>query len=176
MDQARGRAAERVKPSASTAALTSRDEQGISALRQVLAGLESPLTPQTVLGVARTDSLLRQMREEFGFLSEAEVMALLGQNQDHSYVVIPRSNAIIGFVYGDDYVYPGFQFDKRLLSVRTIVPQLVALVTEHRRSSLGLACWLCSPSGYLDGARPVDLLDDPLRVLSAARGHYGAVW
>jgi hypothetical protein len=40
------------------------------------------------------------------------------------------------------------------------------------RSEASLILWLISPSGHLNGARPVDLMEDPDRVMQAAKDSF----
>ena len=65
-------------------------------------------------------------------------------------------------------VYPAFQFDDRGQPrpiIADVLPALGANVGAWQ-----IALWLVSPNGWLDGARPIDRLDeDGKRVLEAAR-------
>ncbi|NMR30920.1 antitoxin Xre/MbcA/ParS toxin-binding domain-containing protein [Crystallibacter degradans] len=73
-------------------------------------------------------------------------------------------------------VYPGFQFDQDAGRIREAIPGLIAVIREYGRTDEDLAQWMCDPSGYLDGGRPADYLDEPERVLAATEAHYGIEW
>ena len=50
---------------------------------------------------------------------------------------------------------------------------LVRIAHEHGRSQVGLIQWMFAPSGYLDGDRPIDHLDDGEMVLDVAHNSFG---
>ncbi|WP_146065726.1 hypothetical protein [Arthrobacter pityocampae] len=148
--------------------------KSVSDLRRLLANLDPPLSPRTVSGIADTDYLMRSIRKEFGLLSQDEALEILSIAQAE-HIFERLDDRVIRFNYGSAEVYPGFQFDRSTRTVFRVITQLLYL-RQGNFTSLGLACWLCSPSGYFDGARPVDFLDQESRVLGAARSHYQARW
>ena len=64
---------------------------------------------------------------------------------------------------------PMFQFDLRDLSIR-LAPQRVSAQLHAVRDGWTLATWFARPNGWLQGRRPLDLLDSqPDLVVCAAR-------
>ncbi|GAC1492682.1 MAG: hypothetical protein NVS2B15_12780 [Pseudarthrobacter sp.] len=57
-----------------------------------------------------------------------------------------------------------------------MIADLVRVAVEAGISEAGLSLWLCTATGYLDGARPVDRLDEPEIVLDAARQAFNVEW
>lgn len=77
---------------------------------------------------------------------------------------------------GHQTLYPGFQFgaDGRPLPV---IRTLRELADECEWSETSTVQWLCAPTTYLDGLRPIDLIDrDPDRVVAVARLAWTAEW
>lgn len=75
-----------------------------------------------------------------------------------------------------EILFPQFQFDAELRP-RPVVAQVLAVLGED--DPLGrweLALWFTTPSAYLEGRRPVALLDrEPARVVAAARDEFEPV-
>jgi hypothetical protein len=77
---------------------------------------------------------------------------------------------------GHQTLYPGFQFgaDGRPLPV---IRTLRELAVACGWSETAVVQWLCAPTTYLDGQRPVELIDgDPDRVVEVARRAWAAEW
>jgi hypothetical protein len=146
-------------------------DESVACLRYLLARAHPSLSDQAIRGFVATDRLIKRMRDEFGLLSKSEVLALLGVEQ----MTAAHMDSLLSFEYGGAQVYPGFQFDRSLGSILHLMFELKSAIPVST-SMLGLACWLCSPSGFLNGERPVDHLSKPLQVVEAAKGHYLAVW
>lgn len=134
---------------------------------------------EVVAGRQATEDAWSAMEAEFGLLTGAQVDELLGHQADgrSSYAAGEHgAGRLIGIRRGGDVVFPGFQFDRAAGQVRAVIPDLLEVVLGSGRTEENLAQWLCDPSGYLAGDRPVDHLDEPTRVLTAAEGHYGIEW
>jgi hypothetical protein len=153
--------------------------RSMEALRPALASLAQPINPEIVAGLQSTENAWRAIEAEFGMLTGNEVAELLGSKAQgrSSYAADKRkAGKLIGIRRRNALVYPGFQFDRSAGKVREAIPALVAVIREYERTEEDLAQWLCDPSGYLGGDRPVDHLNEPERVLAAAEGHYGVEW
>lgn len=128
-------------------------ERSVAALGPALAEVEVETSPQLARSMQATENAWRDMEAEFGLL-----LRLLA---------IKRPGG---------YKYPGFQFDRREQAIRPVMHDLIKLAAGAGRSESGLALWMTSPTGYLDGSRPVDLLDEPAPVVEAARQSFNVQW
>ena len=79
------------------------------------------------------------------------------------------THAVFSFEWRGLHWVPMFQFDIRDMSIRPR-PQRVVAELADVFDGWGLAVWFSHPNDWLDGRRPVDLLDSSLTsVLRAAR-------
>lgn len=106
-------------------------------------------------GIARADDLARLLddcrRDDFVSLAR-----LIGQR------------SIFAFDWRGVLWIPMFQFDLRDLSVRS-APQKVRAGLNPTNGGWTLAVWFAKPNGWLQGRRPVDLLDNrPEQVVRVA--------
>lgn len=125
-----------------------------------------------------TENAWRSMEREFGLLSAQEASTALGSRaKDRSTLAHDRreSGQLLGVRRGNAVLYPGFQFDRNG-DVHQVIPALIQVARQARRSDEDLAQWICLPSGYLDDDRPVNPLQDADAVLAAAQGHIGVEW
>ena len=81
---------------------------------------------------------------------------------------------MIAINHEDEYLFPKFQFleDK----INPVMPDLIAEAEAAGRTDSGLALWMFIPTGYLDGKRPVDILDQPDELLLVARSSFNVEW
>ena len=139
-------------------------------LRLFLALLDPPLSAETVYGVAQTDIAIRCIEAEFGLLGSVPLA-----RADPEDVQRRSSHTPISFMYRGRSVFPRFQFTESGV-LQPAVVMMLENDTAARQSGLDLALWMMSPSGYLDGARPVDCLAEPRSVAAAAVAHFGVIW
>jgi len=136
-------------------------------------GIAISKAPTIPAGRARamqaTENVWREIEEEFGLLTSAEVAVAIGSKSQNRYLVseLRRKGKLLGIRRLNAYRYPGFQFQ----SDGTIHPAISKLVSSMREggwSEGSFIIWLCSPSrAFADGGRPVDHLDDPKLVPAA---------
>jgi hypothetical protein len=91
-------------------------------------------------------------------------------------VATRRKGALLAITRGNQTLFPGFQFgaDGRPLPVIRILREFA---DEAHWSENGVVQWLCAPTTYLAGQRPVDLLaSDPDRVVDTARRAWTVQW
>lgn len=153
-------------------------QRSLEALRPALASLPAAATPELAQGAVATENAWRRMDQEFGLLSAQEASRTLGSRaKGRSTLAHDRreSGQLLGVRRGNAVLYPGFQFDRNG-EVHAVIPALIDVARQARRSGEDLAQWICLPSGYLDGDRPVDRLQEPDAVLTAAQGHFGVQW
>ena len=128
--------------------------------------------PPEVIDQARRNAKARaEFLKEFQVLEADQVHALYGSRAKNKSALAARWRAE-GKVFAVDdrgrLAYPAFQFDGQGRP-RPIIAKVLAELGDHV-GSWQVALWLTSPNGWLDGVKPVDLLDKaPERVLDAAR-------
>lgn len=142
------------------------------------ASARSGLTPQ----------LLRSLRAELEFLQAVEATHGLLGVLEAGQLVAPRSTdpvseahrartdgRLLGIRRGGFVVFPGFQFNGG--AVRPVMARLLQVATRHGYDEMSLLVFLCSPSTYLvNGRQPVDLIDDPERIVEVTQRALGVIW
>ena len=116
-----------------------------------------PNDPQTVAArqAQRLDSARRAILKEFGTLESGDYERL---KDERKIFTVTHRNAT--------YV-PSFQFDEKGRP-RPAVAKVIQILGKDT-SDWGLALWFTAANGWLDGKRPVDLLNDnPEEVVQAA--------
>jgi hypothetical protein len=130
-------------------------------------------TPAAVLQARRNAQARSALLEEFGALRSQEVADLAESRASNRAALANRwraENRVIAVPVRDELLYPGFQF-----TAEGKPSPVVAAALEHLRSDPHVtdwqaALWFTSPTGWLGGRRPVDLLDEePDAVIEAAR-------
>ncbi|TFB95732.1 MULTISPECIES: hypothetical protein [unclassified Cryobacterium] len=113
----------------------------------------------------------------WGLLSTDEVLKILGLPVDEPQLLLDlrRRGQLLAVERGLDYLYPGFQFTGERV-VEPVVPDLIELAREVGWSQIDLIVWLCSPSGYFGGDRPVEHLHETERLLKNARNEATVEW
>lgn len=165
-------------PSASYLVIAHNMADGIAALGPALAEIDTPVSPQLARSLAATENAWRALEAEFGLLSSREVSALVGsRSPNRSYASEQRSKGkLIAVKRPGGLRYPGYQFDRSEHAIRPVMADLIRVAEEAGRSEASLALWMTMPSGYLDGARPVDQLSDPDKVVEAAEQSFNVEW
>lgn len=158
-------------------ALTERTTRNVRALGEAIHVAQAPLSPALARSVQAEQNLYDDIEREFGLLTSAEAGHRMGSRSSalrNAATSARRDGRLVALRRGSYWLFPGFQFDAE--GVRPVITDLLALAEKHGRSETGLIQWLCSPTTYLGGARPVDVLDDPDRVLEVASQAFGIQW
>lgn len=129
-------------------------------------------SPELARRLAATEEMWRSVHAEFGFLTAQELAPLLGLQAPEDVRALYADGVLIAVHRGGRVLYPGFQIDRGTQRVRPVIHELLLAAENAGPSEASLILWLISPSDSLDGARPVDMLDDPDRVLTAARDSF----
>lgn len=164
------------------AAAVARDVQ--TARRNVIAlgdavraaGLQA-VSPELARAVQAQENLFDRVEREFELLTSVQVADRVGSRaaaRRNAATVLRREGKLLGLRRGRYVAYPGFQFGPS--GVLSVVADLRRIADQHGWDEISLLEWLMGPTGYLDGARPVDMLADPDRVLDAARAAFGVSW
>jgi hypothetical protein len=153
-------------------------ERSVEALGPALAAMETPVSPQLARSVQATENVWRKIGDEFGLLSSVEVSELVGsRSPNRTYASDQHSKGrLIAVKRPGGLRYPGFQFDRSEHTIRPVFSDLIRAAADAGRTEASLALWMVSPTGYLDGDRPVDRLSRPDDVLEAARQSFNVQW
>ena len=128
--------------------------------------------PPEVIDQARRNARARaQFLDEFPVLEASQVHALYGSRARNKSALAARWRAE-GKVFAVDergrLLYPAFQFDSQGRP-RAVIAEVLTALGRHV-GAWQVALWMTAPNGWLDGARPLDLLATaPERVVDAAR-------
>ncbi|MGI8415600.1 MAG: hypothetical protein ACR2P2_05215 [Nakamurella sp.] len=166
-----------VDPARVLAESTQRAVRSVSALGGAIYAANVQVSPQLARAVQAQQNLYDEIDGEFGLLTSAEAGQRMGSRSAalrNAATAARRSGKLLALRRGGYWLFPAFQFDEA--GLRPEIAELIALATEHQRTEAGLIQWLCSPTTYLGGSRPVDVLDDSAQVLDAARRAFGVQW
>lgn len=118
------------------------------------------------------EEMWRSVHAEFGLYTAQELAQRLGTPEPDEVRALYAAGALVAVHRGGRVLYPGFQIDQASQAVRPVVRELLRVAEGAGRSEASLILWLVSPGGSLDGARPVDHLEAPDRVLQAAKAFF----
>jgi hypothetical protein len=169
-------------PTTTVAELTAADRRVRESAHAVGVALSSVAVytePAVARAVQAEHNLYARIGAEFGMLTSTEAGKRMGSRSSaprNLATTAHRSNALIAVRRGNYLCYPGFQFgpDGKPLAVIT---RLREVAETNGWSEAGLVQWLCSPTTYLDGDRPVDrLTTDPDGVVEVAGEAMAVSW
>jgi hypothetical protein len=135
--------------------------------------------PAVARAVQAELNLYARIEAEFGMLTSTEAGKRMGSRSSaprNLATTARRNKTLVAVRQGNYLAYPGFQFgpDGKPLAV---IGRLLAIAEDSGWSEAGLVQWLCSPTTYLDGDRPVDhLATDPDRVVAVAGEAMAVSW
>jgi hypothetical protein len=137
-------------------------------------GLEA--SPEVARSVQASENRWRNIAGEYGLLDSRAVAALLGgsgtnRNRAHQ---LAKEGRIIGVKRGRGTLYPGFEFDHG--EVRPVIAEVAAIGRRNHWTDPHLLLWLASPNGYLEGRVPARMMDQPDKILEAARQDMAERW
>lgn len=154
-----------------------RDE-GIEDWRARLEQLVEQMTPELDLP---SEPKLRQARrnaeartrllQEFGALTGDQIGEEHSKAQNRHALAARwrKEGRIFGVPYRGQTLYPGFQFDPAGGGVKASVHDVLDQLPRSEMSDWECALWWTAGNGWLDGRRPVDVIDpDPDAVIAAA--------
>ncbi|WP_426624291.1 hypothetical protein ACPPVW_17260 [Leifsonia sp. McL0607] len=159
-----------------------RERSALDQLSDAMARF-SALPPATARAAQATENAIRAIDREFDLLTSVQVAELLGSSSKpeaaRSLANDMRGRGELLYVRRlNKYLYPGFQFDRSVGRVRSIVKSLVQLAKASGWDVEDVVLWLCSPTTYFeDESRPVDHVDsDPDQVLEIAQRAWDVEW
>lgn len=144
-------------------------EQFIETAYPLVAGRPSP----AALDQARRNAEVRaEFERDYEVLAAEQVHALCGSSARNRAALAARwrsERRIFGIPRQRRWLFPRFQFDEERGRPKAVIAATLAALGD----AVGpwqTAVWFTSENGWLDGRRPVDLLDrDPDAVVDAAR-------
>ncbi|WP_323960289.1 hypothetical protein GC088_02245 [Arthrobacter sp. JZ12] len=113
---------------------------------------------------------------EFGLLSAADVDALLGPHYPPAGCLAAERRILGVATKAGRVLYPGFQFDMAAHAVRPIIAEVAQIALDAGWKDRHILQWFVVANGELHGDRPVDYLDDPVRLLAAVHADLESVW
>jgi hypothetical protein len=148
--------------------------------REVLAALtpkdRGPLAAAALLQARRNAAARQQFLDEFPSLNSAEVADAAMSKASNRASLANRwrdEGKVFAIRVGDQQLYPAFQLDEQGRPLDVIASILDTLRPGHL-SDWQIALWMTSPTGWLGGRRPVELLaDEPSLALEAAEREVG---
>jgi hypothetical protein len=160
-------------------AATRRVRESAQAVGAALSSVTVYTEPAIARAVQAEHNLYGRIEAEFGMLSSAEAGRRMGSRSSaprNLATTAHRKNQLVAVRQGNYLCYPGFQFgpDGQPLAV---ISRLREVADANDWSETGLVQWLCSPTTYFDGDRPVDhLVEDPERVAAVAAEDLAISW
>lgn len=147
------------------------EEEEMKRLIDVAMPTLSDRPPPEALEQARRNAQARKaFLDDYEVLEAEQVHALYGSRAKNKSALAARWRAegkIFAVEHEGSLLYPAFQFDAQGRP-RPIIADLLDILAP-KLGGWQLALWFVSANGWLNGARPLDLLDDdPDRVLDAA--------
>ena len=160
-------------------AATQRVRESARAVGAALASVAVYTEPAIARAVQAEQNLYARIDAEFGMLTSTEAGQRMGSRSRaprNLATTAHRNNQLLAVRQGNHLAYPGFQFgsDGQPLAV---ISRLRETAEANEWSEAGLVQWLCSPTTYFDGDRPVDhLREDPDRVVAVAGDALAVSW
>lgn len=151
--------------------------RSVAALGPAIQSVAHRVSPSLTRAVQARENLYADIEDEFGLFSSAEAGQRMGSRsaaRRNAATAARREGRLLGLRRGGYLLFPGFQFDAH--GVRPVIADLVETGRKHHWHEASLIEWLCSPTTYLDGVRPVDVLDDAERVVQVAQAAFGVQW
>jgi hypothetical protein len=130
-------------------------------------------TPAAVLQARRNAEARSALLGEFGALRSHEVADLAESRASNRAALANRwraENRLVAVPVRDELLYPGFQFNAEGKPKPGIGPAIGWLRSDPHTTDWQVALWFVTPTSWLGGRRPVDLLDEEIdAVVDAAR-------
>jgi hypothetical protein len=153
-----------------------RPSKGATAERLIEALMPEQLivpTPAAVLQARRNAQTRTALLEEFGALRSHEVAELAHSRASNRAALANRwrsEHRVVAVPVRDELLYPGFQFSAEGRPKPVVGTALEWLRSDPHTTDWQAALWFATPTSWLGGRRPVDVMDeDPDAVIDAAR-------
>ena len=158
---------------------TQRVREGARALGAALASVAVYTEPAIARAIQAEHNLYTRIEGEFGMLTSTEAGKRMGSRSRaprNLATTAHRNNQLVAVRQGNHLAYPGFQFGSDGQPL-TVIGRLREIAEANEWSEAGLVQWLCSPTTYFNGDRPVDhLTEEPDRVVAVAADALAVSW
>jgi hypothetical protein len=129
-------------------------------------------SPAVVLQARRNAAARTELLTEFGALTASQVAELSGSEAKNRSALAGRwrrEGKLVAVEHHGTVYYPAFQFDENG-KPRPVIESVLTHLDNPSVTSWQQALWFTTANGWLDGQRPVDLLEsEPDAVVAAAR-------
>jgi hypothetical protein len=146
--------------------------EGIEDLARVMTPDVPVPEPAVVLQARRNAEARTALLTEFGGLTAAQVAELSGSEAHNRSALAGRwrrEGRLLAVDHHGTTYYPGFQFDADG-QPRPVVAEVLEHLNALAVTPWQQALWFTTANGWLDGRRPVDILEDePAAIVGAAR-------
>lgn len=154
-----------------------RIQRAVKSLGAAIHAAHATASPALAASVQAQQNLYDQIENEFGLLTSSEAGKRMGSRSTATRnlaLAALGEDRLIGLYRGRYRLFPGFQFADT--GPRPVIADLIRLGRRHGRTEAGLVEWLMAPTTYLAGERPVDVINEPKRLLAAADAAFGVEW
>ena len=151
--------------------------RNVIALGNAIHSAQVSASPALARAVQAQQNVYDRIDAEFGLLTSAQVADRMGSRamaRRNAATAARADGRLLAIRRGRYLLYPGFQFDAE--GVRPVIADLRAVAVGHGWDEASLIEWMVSPTTYLHGQRPVDVLDDPEGLLDVAQKALGVSW
>jgi hypothetical protein len=161
----------------SIAADLDQTRRNVSALGAAIHAADVIASPPLARAVQAQQNLYDRIETEFGLLTSAQAADQMGSRavaRRNAATAARNEGKLLALRRSRYLFYPGFQFTSA--GIRPVIANLWAIAREHGWGETSLLEWMVSPTTYLAGQRPVDVIDDPDRLLTVAREAFAISW
>ncbi len=151
--------------------------RNVAALGDAIHAAHLTASPPLARAVQAQQNLYGRIEAEFGLLTSREAADRMGSRavaRRNAATAAHTERRLLALRRGRYLLYPGFQFDSA--GIRPVIAALLTVAREHGWDETSLIEWLVSPTTYLAGQRPVDVIEDPDRLLEVAKESFGVSW
>lgn len=151
--------------------------RNLAALGDAIRALDVSFPPGVVLAAANVEQCVAEVETEFGLLTATQAGLRMG-----SRAMAPRNAAtrahthgrLLAIRRGRNLYFPGFQFDQH--AIRPVITEIKSIAARHGWDDAAVIEWMMSPTTYLQGRRPVDVIDNPDLLTRTAEAALGIAW
>lgn len=151
--------------------------RNVAALGDAIHAAHLTASPPLARAVQAQQNLYSRIEVEFGLFTSREAADRMGSRaavRRNAATAARGAGRLLALRRGRYLLYPGFQFNSA--GVRPVIAALLTVARECGWDETSLIEWLVSATTYLGGQRPVDVIEDPDRLLEVARESFGVSW
>ncbi|MGN5240281.1 MULTISPECIES: hypothetical protein [unclassified Rhodococcus (in: high G+C Gram-positive bacteria)] len=134
-------------------------------------------SPALARAVQAQQNLYDRIDTEFGLLTSAQAadrMSSRAVARRNAATAARSEGRLLALRRGKYLLYPAFQFEAT--GIRPVIAALRDIGDQHGWDETSLIEWMMTPTTYLSGSRPVDIIDDAEQILTVAAESFGVSW